>query len=106
MLSLTRPEGFKWVLFMLIQSADIALVGGVAVSIPAYVNAQQSDLICVVWGGMHQAANVVTDVNEDFPMVFLIPDDLAAIGQHTVSYYMVDNTGNEGSSDIITVTIK
>lgn len=89
-----------------IQSADIALVGGVAVSIPAYAGAQQSDLICVVWGSMRQAANVITDVNEDFPVVFLIPDDLTAIGQHTVSYYMVDNAGNAVSSDIVTVTIE
>ncbi len=89
-----------------IQSADIALVGGVAVSIPAYVDAGYSDLVCVVWGGMRQAANVVTNVNEDFPMVFLIPDDLTAIGQHTVSYYIVDNGGNAVSSNVVTVTIE
>ena len=89
-----------------IQSADIALVGGVAVSIPVYVDSRQSDLICVVWGGMRQAAKVVTDINKDFPMVFLIPDELAAIGQHTVSYYMVDNADNSASSNVITVTIQ
>lgn len=89
-----------------IQSADIALVGGVAVSISAYVNARQSDLICLVWGGMRQAANVVTNVNEDFPMVFLIPDELTAIGQHTVSYYMVDNADNAASSNVVTITIE
>ncbi|WP_144815364.1 MULTISPECIES: hypothetical protein [Enterobacteriaceae] len=89
-----------------IQSADIALVGGVAVSVPAYMDAQLGDLICAVWGDIRRAASVITDVNEAFPVVFLIPDDLTAIGQHRVSYYMIDNAGNVASSDIVTVTIE
>ncbi|WP_312410257.1 hypothetical protein [Pseudescherichia sp.] len=89
-----------------IQSADIALVGGVAVSIPAYIGAQQGDLVCISWGNMRRAAAVIADVNQDFPVVFLIPDDLTAIGQHALIYDVTDNFDNSVSSDPVTITIE
>lgn len=89
-----------------IQSADIALVGGVAVSVPGYMDAQLGDLICAVWGDIRRAASVITDVNEAFPVVFLIPDDLTAIGQHEVWYDYHDNVENISSSNPVTVTIE
>lgn len=89
-----------------IQSADIALVGGVAVSIPANVDSHQGDLVSIFWGDERRAAKVINDVNQDFPVVFLIPDELTAIGQHTVWYDYFDDYDNIVSSDLITVTIE
>jgi len=89
-----------------IQSADIALVGGVAVSIPANIDSRQSDLVCIYWGDRRRAAKVILDVNLDFPVVFLIPDELTAIGQYNVWYDYFDDFENIASSDLITVTIE
>jgi len=89
-----------------IQSADIALVGGVAVSIPANIDSQQSDLVSIYWGDRRRAAKVIIDPNQDFPVVFLIPDEWTAIGQHEVWYDYHDNVENISSSNPVTVTIE
>jgi len=89
-----------------IQSADIALVGGVAVSILTNMDSRPGDLVCIYWDNGRRAAKVIIDANLDFPVVFLIPDELTAIGQHTVWYDYLDNYENIVSSNLITVTIK
>lgn len=89
-----------------IQSADIALVGGVAVSIPYNENVRQGDLIHLWWDTRLIAAKIIIYPEQEFPVVFLVPDEFIFIGHHSVRYDTVDYYMNFASSNIITVTIE
>lgn len=88
-----------------IHSSDIALVGGVAVSIPAYADMHLGDLISVSWDYSRIAATVIVNGEVDFPVVFLIPDELTPVGEHSVSYAMEDEAGNLSISNSLTIII-
>lgn len=89
-----------------IQSVDIALVGGVAVSIPYTESVRQGDVIHLWWDGHLIATKIISYPNQEFPVVFLIPDELTKIGQYLIWYDRVDSFRNVASSDPVTVTIE
>lgn len=89
-----------------IQSADIALVRGVAVSIPYNVDTRKGDVIHLWWDTRLIAAEIIIYPEQEFPVVFLVPDEIISIGQYSVRYERVDHARNFASSNIITVTIE
>lgn len=89
-----------------IQSADVVLVRGVAVSIPYNVDIRKGDVIHLWWNTRLIAAKIIIYPNQDFPVVFLIPDELTKIGQYLIWYDRVDSFRNVASSDPVTVTIE
>lgn len=88
-----------------VQSSDIALVKGVAVSIPNVVGAYSGTLVSVFWDTRRVDAKVIKNEESDFPVVFLIPDEMTSIGQHIVSYTMEDEASNVSYSNEMTVTV-
>ncbi len=88
-----------------IHSSDIALVGGISISILPYIGMCISDLIAVFWDDERISATVPRNGESDFPVIVLIPEKLTPVGQHTV-YYEVENTvGLASFSEPITITV-
>lgn len=89
-----------------IQSADIALVRGVAVSIPYNVDIRKGDVIHLWWNTRLIAAKIIIYQEQEFPVVFLVPDEFISIGQYSIRYETVDHARNIVSSNVVTVTIE